>query len=414
MGALRQRGIPFVIASSLAILLSGCIAPRVTEEQVARAARDWCMTIRASQVLPVYPLTEDVLPGDIFLVRRPIQDEQDEYKARGFLPLPQLIVRLHPRGIDDFYLSSHGTKGRTDPPYFWRFDGPGVEMNKLALMPRAGFPTYNFSTRRGAGLNVAIPVQGIPVAMNLVGSSQVEGTVLLKDAYTYGLDQVNLQNQLLDWASGNAPFLNQLAPAAGSTNYLRMVSRIYLVGGVNVQVNSAASGSGSVSGGADKPVNLPNLSGTNTVESYNNALSALSSSLSTALNAPGGTLKVAAASSRSVSLDEKFPRPLVVGYLGFDIAILHNGKLGLPRDTLLKLKGAKAGASGELIYAYGADGNTAILREWLRTDPTHPRLAQEWLNQQYGSLNLANVLTAQELRDVRGRMVRELVKPQDH
>jgi hypothetical protein len=236
----------------------------------------------------------------------------------------------------------------------------------------------------------------------------------LKDAYTYGLDQVNLQNQLLDWASGNAAFLNQLAPAAGSTNYLRMISRIYLVGGVNVQVNSAASGSGSVSGGADKPVNLPNLSGTNTVESYNNALSALSSSLSTALNAPGGTLKVAAASSRSVSLDEKFPRPLVVGYLGFDIAILHNGKLGLPRDTLLKLKGAKAGASGELIYAYGADGNTAILREWLRADPTHPQLAQEWLNQQYGSLNLANVLTAQELRDVRGRLVRELVKPQDH
>jgi hypothetical protein len=44
--------------------LSGCSY----EQQVRNVARDWCMTIRASQVIPVYPLTEDLQPGDIFLV----------------------------------------------------------------------------------------------------------------------------------------------------------------------------------------------------------------------------------------------------------------------------------------------------------------------------------------------------------
>jgi hypothetical protein len=30
------------------------------------------MTIRASQVVPVYPLTEDLQPGEVFLVQLPV------------------------------------------------------------------------------------------------------------------------------------------------------------------------------------------------------------------------------------------------------------------------------------------------------------------------------------------------------
>ena len=69
----------------LLYVLAGCAAPRVFEESVARAAKDWCMTIRGSQVIPVYPLSEDVIPGDVFLVRSQIQHEQQEYKEKGFL-----------------------------------------------------------------------------------------------------------------------------------------------------------------------------------------------------------------------------------------------------------------------------------------------------------------------------------------
>ena len=50
-------------------LLCGC---RTTESQLARVAKDWCLTIRSSQVLPVYPLTEDLQPGDVFAVQTPL------------------------------------------------------------------------------------------------------------------------------------------------------------------------------------------------------------------------------------------------------------------------------------------------------------------------------------------------------
>jgi len=39
------------------------------QHQLERVAKDWCLTIRASQVIPVYPLTEDLQPGDVFLVQ---------------------------------------------------------------------------------------------------------------------------------------------------------------------------------------------------------------------------------------------------------------------------------------------------------------------------------------------------------
>jgi len=368
------------------------------------------MTIRGSQVMPVYPLTEDVLPGDVFLVTTPIQQQQQEFKRRGFLPLPQLVARLHPSGVEDFYLSSHGTRGMTNPPYFWRFDGASGT-NMLSQMPRAAFPSYQFSTRTGAGLNIAVPINAIPVAINLVGGKRVEGSVLLSDAYTYGFDQANLQDILLEWAAKNSDLLESLAPLDGGTNYLRMISRVYLVGGVSVQVNSAGSFSGSASGGADKPVNLPNLEGTNTVEHYTSALASLSSALSTALSAPGGTIKVSSASTRSVSLNETFPRPLVVGYLGFDLPVLPGGEIGFPQDTLMRVKGGAAHPIQAIPLKHSADANSTVLRAWLKEDAANIAKANEWLARNNPTANLANVITAGEFRDLRKQMVEQLVKP---
>ena len=62
------------------------------------------MVIRASQVIPVYPLTEDLQPGDVLLVRTPIEEQAKLYKKKGFLPLDQHLVRLYTKGsTNDFY-----------------------------------------------------------------------------------------------------------------------------------------------------------------------------------------------------------------------------------------------------------------------------------------------------------------------
>ena len=47
------------IVSGLILVAAGSCASK-KKTQLERVAKDWCLTIRASQVLPVYPLSEDV------------------------------------------------------------------------------------------------------------------------------------------------------------------------------------------------------------------------------------------------------------------------------------------------------------------------------------------------------------------
>ena len=60
-------------------VLSGCATQKMSGDQLARVAKDWSLSIRASQVIPVYPLTEDLQPGDVFLVQTPIEEQVKVY-----------------------------------------------------------------------------------------------------------------------------------------------------------------------------------------------------------------------------------------------------------------------------------------------------------------------------------------------
>jgi hypothetical protein len=82
-------------------MLSGCATQKMSGDQLARVAKDWSLSIRASQIIPVYPLTEDLQPGDVFLVQTP--EQVKVYLAKGFLPLENLVTRLSPAGYARFY-----------------------------------------------------------------------------------------------------------------------------------------------------------------------------------------------------------------------------------------------------------------------------------------------------------------------
>ena len=79
-------------------MVSGCATQKMSGDQLARVAKDWSLSIRASQVIPVYPLTEDLQPGDVFLVQTPVEEQVKVYLAKGFLPLENLVTRLSPSG----------------------------------------------------------------------------------------------------------------------------------------------------------------------------------------------------------------------------------------------------------------------------------------------------------------------------
>ena len=192
-----------LLLASEVIILTGCDAYQ-KREQLEAVARDWCYTIRASQVIPVYPLTEDVQPGDVFLVQLPIERQQELYKKKGFLPLDYHIGRLDPAYVD-FY--GHSFFDRSQPPLLPRdWIRPSGTVKSWDPAPNASFPSYSFSVKRGAGMNVAFPVQGIPIGLSLIGSDAADGSVSISEAHTLGVDIISLYDQLKVWAKDHRDF----------------------------------------------------------------------------------------------------------------------------------------------------------------------------------------------------------------
>ncbi len=78
--------------------VAACSATKSKEDDLARFAKDWCLTIRASQVIPVYPLTQDLQPSDVFLVHQTVDEQQKVWREKGFLALDNHFARLAPKG----------------------------------------------------------------------------------------------------------------------------------------------------------------------------------------------------------------------------------------------------------------------------------------------------------------------------
>jgi len=326
-----------IIAAVVVVLVSGC-AQEMRNRNLEKVAKDWCLVIRASQVVPVYPLTEDLQVGDMFLVQHTVDVQHRQYEERGFLPMDNLIARLDPNGFGNFYDHSFASN---EPditlPVKWLEPGNESGWEKA---PSASFPTYSFSVRRGAGFSLAVPVQSVPIALSLMGTDAAEGTISIGEAKTYGIDTMSLYQDVLEWERKNHAFLLNYASTDDKTNYIRVVSRTYLAGKMNVSIQAARSWLGRLSAGQERPLNLLTITQSedphdvrkSTVQTYSNSVEELNKTIEKAA-LPGGTVKVVSASGRSVSMAETFARPLAVGYLGFDMAIGPDGVLGLPIPT---------------------------------------------------------------------------------
>ena len=441
-----SRALLLVAATSL---LAGCDTTRQSSHQLERVAKDWCLAIRASQIIPVYPLTEDVQPGDVFLVQVPYETQIKVYKDKGFLPLENMVHRMYPVGYFDFYKGRYGISGPDAfPPKMWQFpDGGTVDYSGA---PRAAFPTYGFSVSRSEGLSAAAPVQGIPVGLNLLNTASASGQVSIKKVFTYGMGVADMQRQANAWAASNQDFLQQFADEPTSTAaatatskparrgddakgrervrknqfLLRVVNRVYLTNEVAISLfaNQAFAGSGDA--GVKRPVELLDISGKNATEAFakvneiinkpeadkaaaaaaatkadkkpatgagNGAAGGGGAAGGAAASGPpatrpatrpaddqapdkplvGASVKVTMASDRSVSLTETFDRPLVIGYLAFDLPILPGGELGPPVSTQAQLERRKPvkGRKDVTVQFDERDPNMMRIVAWLNQDP---------------------------------------------
>ncbi|MEN6320982.1 MAG: hypothetical protein ABFD82_19780 [Syntrophaceae bacterium] len=358
------------------------------QSELEGVAKDWSMTIRASQIIPVYPLTEDLQPGDIFLVQVPIDRQQVIYEKKGFLPLDNMICRVHPKGYKNFYGNSFFTSSETILPKSWLTTDPA-----WSLAPTAKFPTYSFSVKKGGGFNLALPVQGVPIGLSLLGGDAAYGSIVIADAKTYGIDVISLEQDVRDWAQKNQVFLANFSSGEGEKNYLRVVSRVYIAGKLNISIQSGRSASAGVSAGMSKPVDLivpgvgPDVE-KNTTDTYTKNLEKLNTMIEGALKTinigekagdliPGATVKVVTASSNSISLNETFLRPVVIGYLGFDMEIQSGGELGPPIPTHAIL--SKEVKYSNLTHVSSADIHRTYqtLKKWKDKDKEANRLVEE-------------------------------------
>jgi hypothetical protein len=73
------------------------------DDQLARVAKDWTGAIRTLKIIPVFPLREDIVPGDVFLVNVRAEDEAKEFEKDGFLPPDVPVTRLLNIDYKNFY-----------------------------------------------------------------------------------------------------------------------------------------------------------------------------------------------------------------------------------------------------------------------------------------------------------------------
>jgi hypothetical protein len=392
----------------LALALSGCSLFHTTKAkttELANVAKDWCLSIRASQVLCVYPLSEDVQVGDIYLVNTSIENQVKQYQANGFLPFDMLLTRLQPMNYRAMYLDAYATKDQwSNIPHQWQFPATGPT-NQWQLAPAAAFPSYTFEVQQGQGLKLAVPIQAVPIGLSLMNSGQAHGSIEIDNASTYGIDQRSIDGQVEGWAAcpSTRALLSRYAPrdeANGktSTHYIRVITRVYLTGKMNVSLQNEEQRAAGVDAGVAQAITMPTTTtGANVAQNYASVLSSLNS----AINAPatpvagapvvpnvGGSIRVAAVSGRTVSLSQTFDRPIVIGYVAYDRAIGAGGMLGQPRPTFEQMEGqvtpAPLPAQGEgqsESVRFGADANSEAMRVWLK-DPANRTQLQAWLTDQ--------------------------------
>ncbi|HKY30956.1 MAG TPA: hypothetical protein VJV23_00345 [Candidatus Polarisedimenticolia bacterium] len=352
----RARGL-MLLAASLALLALPACAGRLRTKELESIAKDWSVTIRASQVIPVYPLTEDLQPGDVFLVTRPIQRQAEQYKDKGFLALDQQMARLRPLDFPGYYRGSFGVGGfppdpnGTEPgsvaPDMWRFPDGWVDWTENGTerkrgntawtrAPRAYFPTYTFKVASGQGASLALPLNAVPTGLSLMGTDSATGNVALKDAFSYGVSLSELMAPVEAWAGkGEVRRMLKDQRANAREVYVRVLSRVFLVGGVAVSLtNDRAFGLGGSAGSApaDQRATLTEGQVKDNLESIRKASSAQPSAT------PGGSVRFELATSRAVSAFETFDRPLAIGYLSFDFPVDDDGRLGPPVTTLDQLE----------------------------------------------------------------------------
>jgi hypothetical protein len=246
---------------------------------------------------------------------------------------------------------------------------------------------------RSAGLKLALPLSGVPVGLGLLGSSEAQGSVTIRDASTYAIDGEALAKKLYGWWNADEDVREAFGAIARDTGrpvYLRAVTRVFLARGVTVSLVSLDAKGAGVDAGAPPQVELQRLA-LEQPDLAPKAAAAYRDALATIGGPPGGAVRLTQASDRAVTMDEDFERPLVIGYLGFDVRVFPNGTLSAPVPSFATVAEGSTALEDVKAVSFGEDKNTALLEKFVES-PANAEALRVWLMNKGLSLEIANLL----------------------
>lgn len=367
---IRSNSAKSVTAVSLSLLsvfmLSGCAIPK--DKLLENVAKEWSKTIRASQVIPVYPLREDITPGTVLLVPTSIKNQTTVYDQSGFLPIDHEITRLSTLDYQSYYQQGYWSGDFSKTPH----QRPGLNnsegsLNEVVIAPRAGFPTYSFSIDRNTGIAAALPIQSIPIAFGFLNTKKATASVTLDDAYTYGIPSEEAYRKLIAWYLDDPTIrttLNRMANQSkrnGSEQadgayqglYLRVITRVYFARSVKVTITSDEIVDANATAGifpSIKTLSAADVTAQKVEErisAYNKLVNGMTKTVNgKALNptsgtgpaaTTGGSIKFTQLTASSVSMNEEFKRAVIIGISGFDVKINDKGELSAPIPSFVIL-----------------------------------------------------------------------------
>lgn len=376
-----------ILFTSFCLILTSCANEiKPPQKSLETVAKDWSMTVRASQVMPLYPLEEDVRPGDIYLVDKSLNSEVKAWNQKGFLPLNNRFDRMQiPQEVfDDFY--SHGL-AKDNPVSFSR-------------PPTAAFPSYTFEVDKRGALGLAVPLSSVPVAISASGAQRATGSVVFTGASTQGLPDLVMQKQIDQWQLKRKAQLSKRAQYVGRPLILRLITRTFSIQGATVSLVFSSTKGASLQAGSTSapspdistgtPDNQDNLS-----EEYESLIDEMNEKIAlekssedddssqedtegdngdsdiVSLKAelatlkrlknredlksrkrkvdrqasedrfggylrPGGSIKVVGRTERGVTMSEEFDEPLVLGYWATEYFVTEQGSL-IPLGSVMDL-----------------------------------------------------------------------------
>lgn len=362
------RSAAWVLAAGCSIGLltqmTGCVStPR------GAAAREWSLTLREMQIVPVFPPREDVYVGDVYAVD---QDELKQFEEHfgadkeGFLPISILAAHIPLEKDTSTFYSSRPSFPRSDlasedpaaaaQPYG---DYDVYTQGDVSRLRIVGFPEFMSATITQGDIAAFIPTEAVNIgaAAGFTHSQQVKISVPVAESYAYPAAlalkaaQAALKNSGIDQITSVD---QSTVKDGGVIGHLRLITEVYYTRVIDVSFfNSDSRGAGAdvkinAAAGLPMPTEPPatppsapsptptpataadashpdvGATATTLLDNLNSQLEA-----SMASQVPGGKVRFVSAGAYGVAMRRTFERPVAIGYRGVLIEIRKSDKDGI-------------------------------------------------------------------------------------